>query len=187
MLSTSELLVEHIISGILSLVWIIAIVLCVVGIDPKMIEVTQRYWGLLAVVTTAIAYPIGIFVDTVADKILHRRDNRIKEKYGLTPDQNLMNFFQKTTTNTSNTIHYFTYNRSKTRVARSSFLNFALIAIAGALFVFIRGNSMGIENVVKIGLTTFILFAALSFTAFVLWREIANTVHRRTKQLWDGV
>ncbi len=79
MLSTTELFVEHIISGILSLIWIGAIVFCFTGVDTSFMPLIKDLWGLLAVVATAIAYPVGIFVDTAADKILENWNGKIKK------------------------------------------------------------------------------------------------------------
>jgi len=184
MLSTTELFVEHIISGILSLVWIVAIMLCFTGIDMTVLPVIKDFWGLLAVVTTAIAYPVGIFVDTFADKLLERWNNKIKLYHGLNKDFSLLTHINKDTD--ANTTNYFIYNRFKTRVARSSFINFAMIAISVALLILRHGQHLGIEQPLKMSLVIFITFIILSVAALLLWNEIAKTVHEKSAKLWPN-
>ncbi len=185
MLSTTELFVEHIISGILSLVWIIAIMLCFTGIDTSILPVIHDFWGLFAVVTTAIAYPVGIFVDTFADKLLAGWNQKIKRQYDPKNEINLLTLIRNM--KDTNITNYFTYNRFKTRIARSSFINFAMIGIAGALFIIFRGASIGINQPVNISVVIFIFSIVLSATALFLWKEIANTVYESAGKLWKDI
>ncbi len=181
MLSTTELFVEHIISGILSLLWIIAIMLCFTGIDTSILPVIRDFWGLFAVVTTAIAYPVGIFVDTFADKLLTGWNQKIKRQYNPKNEINLLTLIRNM--KDTNITNYFTYNRFKTRIARSSFINFAMIGIAGALLITLRGPALGIERTGTISLVIFVTFILLSSTALFLWREIARTVYQKASRL----
>ncbi|MFT6807454.1 MAG: hypothetical protein ACJA01_000674 [Saprospiraceae bacterium] len=183
MLSTTELFVEHIISGILSLIWVGAIAFSVTGIDPSLMPFIKDFWGLFALVTTAIAYPIGIFVDTIADKILERWNGRIKVKNEV-QNESIILLLHKL--KDDNLTAYFTYNRFKTRVSRSSALNFLLIGITVPMFILLQGNALGVEHPLRIALTIFITFILLSVIAILLWREIAYSVHRRTKQVVDS-
>lgn len=181
MLSTTELFVEHIISGILSLVWILLVVFSMVGLEPGWIPVIKDLWGLFAVVSTAVAYPIGIFIDTLADKFLSRRSDAIKQASGLPAGFSIIHLVHRL--KDDNIRSYFTYNRFKTRVARSSFINFAMIGISGAVFIAIRGASLGMTDPLKVALILCALFSGLSLTALYLWREIANTVYAQASQL----
>ncbi len=183
MLSTTELFVEHIISGILSLIWVGAIVFSVTGIDPSLMPFIKDFWGLFAVVTTAIAYPIGIFVDTIADKILDGWNERIKKEKEVETVSLILLLHRLKDDNLTG---YFTYNRFKTRVSRSSALNFLLIGLTVPLFILVSGNGLGVEHPLRIALTIFVTFTLLSSIAILLWREIAYSVHKRTKQVLDN-
>jgi hypothetical protein len=182
MLSTTELFVEHIISGILSLLWILLVIFCITGIDPTLLPVIKELWGLFAVVTTAIAYPIGIFVDTIADKLLEKWNQKIKASHGLPADFSLLIFLHENKDD-NNLLSYFTYNRFKTRVARSSFINFMMIGIVGAAFVLVQGSTFGFMQTGKLGAIVFITFILLAGTALYLWKEIAETVYQRAAGL----
>ena len=164
MLSTTELLVEHIISGILSLVWIVAIIACFLGIDPSILSLIKSYWGLFAVVATAVAYPIGIIIDTFADKLLSRWNEGIRKNKGLPDGFSLMVLLYKL--KDENIVNYFTYNRFKTRVARSSGINFAMIGWSLALFVWLQGDTIGILQSKMIGII--ILIIIILFFIFLL-------------------
>ncbi len=182
MLSTTELFVEHIISGILSLVWIIAFMLCFTGVDPLMFATIRDYWPVWLLVSTAVAYPIGIFVDTVADLMLEGLDRHTKLKHQLPAD---FSFLMKITNDTpENIVSYFTYNRFKTRVARSSFVNFALIGFGWALLLRLQGEVLGIDRPLAVSAVVFITFNLLATTAFFLWWKIANTVYQKAKRVW---
>jgi len=182
MLSTTELFVEHIISGILSLLWILLIIFCFTSIDPTLLPIIKDLWGLFAVVTTAIAYPVGIFVDTIADKVLENWNKKIKARHGLPADFSLLVFLHENKDD-NNLLSYFTYNRFKTRVARSSFINFTMIGIAGAAFVLFQGTTLGIMQSGKIAGILFITFIVFAGTALYLWKEIAETVYQRAAEL----
>ena len=185
MLSTTELLVEHIISGILSLLWILVLVFTFTGLDLSIFPVIKVFWALFAIVITAIAYPIGIFIDALADKMLDSWNNKIKAKNNLPDHFSMIMLINKM--NDDNVRSYFTYNRFKLRVARSSFVNFSMIAVSGFLFLLIRGSELGIGASLKIGLTVLVVFGILSLASLFLWREIAVTTHRRSGVLWEGV
>lgn len=178
MLSTTELFVEHIISGILSLLWILMIIFCFTGIDDTLFIVIKEMWGLFIVVTTAIAYPVGIFIDTLADKLLESWNEKIKTRNKLTTQFSLLAFLHENKDD-DNLRSYFTYNRFKTRVARSSFINFFMLGIASASFVMIQGPSLRILQAGKISAILLITFITFASTALYLWKEIAENVYKR--------
>jgi hypothetical protein len=183
MLSTTELLVEHIISGILSLIWIFAIVLCFIDIDWTVVEIVKDYWAISAILVTSISYPIGIGVDTVADRVLSAWDQRIKSKYYTDPSISVMGLIKKIKDNY--TTNYFTYNRFKIRVARSSSLNFLMIGIFVPICILVnRSIHEAVEDKTAFPLVIFGLFIGLSALTLFVWRDVTHTVHKRTKRFW---
>lgn len=182
MLSTTELFVEHIISGILSLVWIVAAMLCFTGVDPAMWAGLKDYWAVVLLIGTAVAYPVGILVDTTADLMLEGLDKHTKRKHKLPDDFSLL--LRITDGTPTNIINYFTYNRFKTRVARSSFLNFGLIGFIVAILLRRQGMAFGVEEPLLVSVVVFLTFNLLAAAAFFLWWKIANTVYKKASRVW---
>ena len=181
MLSTTELFVEHIISGILSVVWMMAFVFCLTGLDPSFFIVMKEYWPFFLLVTTAVAYPIGIMVDTAADLFLAGQNRKIRAKYNLPESFSILSMIYQW--KDDNIKSYFTYNRFKTRVARSSMINFFMIALGGSTFVWCQGEAIGVVQTEKISLIILFVFMLLSLSAYLLWREIGNTVYQKASML----
>lgn len=177
MLSTTELFVEHIISGILSVVWMMSFVFCLTGLDPGFFPAMREYWPFFALVTTAVAYPIGIMVDTVADILLARQNGKIRAKYNLPASFSILEMINQW--KDDNLKSYFTYNRFKTRVARSSMINFMMIAMGGSTFVWCQGVSIGIVQTEKISIIILLVFMFLALSAYLLWRQIGNDVYQK--------
>ena len=185
MLSTTELLVEHIISGILSLVWLSGIFFCFIDFDWSQFSITKEYWIILTLFITAIAYPVGIFVDTLADKILSRQDLSIKRKYYTNPTINILHMIKRA--NDSNITSYFTYNRFKSRIARSSFLNFLLISIIFPIFLSFNYTGVGISKPFTLGIVIVLIFLLLAASSLYVWKETSYTIHKRTNELWNSL
>ncbi|HEX5112092.1 MAG TPA: hypothetical protein VFV79_04545 [Saprospiraceae bacterium] len=181
MLSTTELFVEHIISGILSVVWMMAFVFCLTGLDPSFFTVMKEYWPFFALVTTAVAYPIGIMVDTAADLLLARQNAKIRAKYNLPESFSILAMIYQW--KDDNIKNYFTYNRFKTRVARSSMINFLMISIGGSTFVWCQGEAIGVVQTEKISLIILFVFAVLALSAYLLWRQIGIDVYQKASLL----
>jgi hypothetical protein len=181
MLSTTELFVEHIISGILSVVWMMFFVFCLTGLDPSFLIIIRDNWPFFLLVTTAVAYPIGIMVDTVADLVLARQNAKIRANQNLPESFSILAMIYQW--KDENIKNYFTYNRFKTRVARSSMINFLMIAIGGSTFVWCQGETIGVVQTEKISIIILLVFLLLSVSAYLLWREIGNHVYQKASLL----
>lgn len=158
------------------MVWIGSIVLSITGLDLEVIGYLQNYWGLLAVVLTAIAYPLGILVDTLADLLLEKKNLQIRtEKVNVPEEVSLIQLLHQlegcTITN------YFTYNRFKARVTRSSSFIFLLIGLYVPLFLWLRGGGLGIEEVGLLAITFLLTFVLLSISKLFMWMEVVKTIH----------
>ena len=124
MLSNVELFLEHVISGLLSLIWIFAIVFSIQDFDWAVVSTLFEYSGVIAVLISAVSYPLGIFVDTFADCIFEKfRNKTIKESTKFSPIE--INKLLKD----ENIRGYYTYIRFKLRVARTSVFNFMMMGI----------------------------------------------------------
>lgn len=184
MLSTTELFVEHIISGILSLIWILAVCFSMYEIEWSQISIIKEYWIILGLITTALSYPIGIFVDTLIDKILSNWDDNIKAEHFKHPNISVLQLIY--TMKDANTTNYFTYNRFKSRIARSSFFNFALIGITSPIFILTNNSQLGINHHIVLSIMLFISFTLFAFAFLYIWYVATNSIHKKTKYLWDN-
>lgn len=91
----------------------------------------------------AAIYPIGIFVDELADYISHPWIKRIRDRRfhseGLDPDNsNLQAMYLLQRTDDDFLRSYFNYIRMRVRVSRSTALNLALTTAAAVIFSIVR-------------------------------------------------
>ncbi len=86
-MSTTSVIIEHLICGIQSLIWIIFTVLTLTGFHWIDLEIFSKYVSQITLIALSIAYPLGIFIDEVADLLLGKRNKKIRniafEKEGL--------------------------------------------------------------------------------------------------------
>lgn len=122
MLSTTSLLVEHLIAGVMACIWIVLMMLCVYPVSPSMLPVLIAYKYLILIVLSVLSYPIGMIVDNIADSILMIRSKKYKNAEDYLSVTELIYHLKD-----DNIKDWFTYNRFKIRIMRSCWLN-ALIA-----------------------------------------------------------
>ena len=179
MISSTELLVEHIISGILAVIWILGLAFIIIEIDINFLKSLENHKALLAFIFIPIAYPLGIFIDTLADQLLQKKGKNIKKTIGLSMSKTELIHRLKD----ENIRDYFTYTRFKTRVIRSSMLNFLMIAIFCSLLIFIKGTELGISYPKPIGLSVAIIFMLFCIVAYLIWVNITRTTNMKVKEL----
>lgn len=177
MISTSQLFVEHTISGILASLWILSILFCINGINLELIKSLNDYWALIAILGTAISYPLGMFVDTIADKLLDIKKDSLQSNMKNDDSLSVIGLLRKV--KDDNVTSYFTYNRFKERVCRSSMLNFVLIGLFGSCFVYCRGAELGFDASVMTTVSLLATFSILSVVAFLVWSKVVRTVDEK--------
>jgi hypothetical protein len=182
MLSTTELLVEHIISGILSLLWILGLCLSIYEIDFNQITYLKEYWIIIGLVITALSYPIGIFIDTFADKILSKFGKNSKNVSEISTTKLLIKLKSD-----PNATSYFTYNRFKSRIARSSFINFLFIGIISPFFILRYQDHFEIESPWLLMIVLTVAFLLLAFGFYFVWREAQKSIKEKKEDLWEMV
>ena len=150
MLSTTQLLVEHIISGLLAMIWIgIGLIILLDTGAEDLIAPLLDNWSVTTLFIGAIAYPTGLVVDEIADRLLGMWNRKIKRKANIAEDKSTLQYLSEI--KNENTLRYFTYNRFKIRIVRSAFLNFLLIALMIAIsgyylvaVVFVVGSGLSL-------------------------------------------
>jgi len=185
MISTTELLVEHIISGILSLVWILAICFSVIEPSSNTLIVIKEYWIIFVFFITAVSYPIGLITDAIADRILDSWDKRIRTKEYEDNEIDLIMMLEKA--NGTNILNYFTYNRFKIIIARSSWLNFLLIGFSSLLFFISNKATFNTFSIFKLSTVVFLISLTLSIASLFVWYTSTVTLARKARQFWQKI
>lgn len=142
-MTTTALLIEHLISGVQATVWLILLSLTVFGyrwFNIDSLKGTEAYFIPLLL---AIAYPLGVFVDNLADDLFKRTERKLTRKVleseGL---KGIRLTMMQVMGNADRDFarEYFAYVRSRVRLSRSTALNFLLITFIGISFTSLRLN-----------------------------------------------
>src|ERR1700750_730288 len=141
-MSTTSLFIELLITGVHTFLGLILLFLCFFGFDWINLERIKDSEAVLAVLLLPIVYPIGIFVDYLADEVLRPWEIKIRQQFLQNSTQSAMKLLiEMKDPSLSNHLGYI---RSKIRISRSSTLNFALMTVTGIAFTIIRCG--GIPN-----------------------------------------
>ena len=61
--------------------WLGLLVGCILGADPKLLGSVKDWDAVLAILLLPIVYPVGIFIDNLADDLLRPIGRRIRPQY----------------------------------------------------------------------------------------------------------
>lgn len=185
-MSTTSVIIEHLICGIQTLLWIILLTLTVVGIDWINIEILSKFSTYIAAIILVFAYPVGIFMDELADFIFTNESKKIRKETfcneGLLTAE-LHNstfttaFFLLRSSDNDFFKEYFNYLRTRVRIARSSTVNFLFITITIFLFSLIQLNLSYTALILEIA--TGLL---LSVLAYFSWRRFITLFSKKIAQ-----
>lgn len=182
-MSTTQLFVEHLIAGALTLFGIVLIIFAIGGIDANLMEKLLKYEGLLTVVGVSAMYPLGIFTDNFADFLLKKSNNKLRAKHELAKDgitiAKLLVKLQD-----ENVSKYFNYTRMRIRISRSAIFNFSFVTISLIIFFLVRGNEFSSLNKWTAIIISLVFGGMLTFYAYWNWKNIANNYHRMTARIW---
>jgi hypothetical protein len=169
-MSTTALFIELLITGIQAAIWLILFILCLLGFDWINPERLKGFELLLAVILLPIVYPIGVFIDNLADSLFRPWEMKIREAYNLKKTQTALTLLMQT--KDQSLASHFTYIRSRIRISRSSAFNFALMTIASMAFTVVRLR--GVPRFPFWRTLLLEIFVGLSLTALatLAWRRI---------------
>jgi len=140
-MTTTALIIEHLISGVQCLVWLILLVITLLGFDWIKLDQIKGTETFILPVLLAIAYPLGIFIDNLADDIFKRGERKITSNVlkveGL-GGKKLTMMQVMGEANSEFAREYLGYVRSRVRLSRSTVLNFILITGIAVVFTLIR-------------------------------------------------
>jgi len=180
MLSTTRLLVEHIIAGVLTLIWLSLFVFSFIKINPEVYTAIFSKWALSALILTVIAYPIGIIMDALADQLLKSSRLAIKRDVFGDDIKSKMDLLIKLKDN--NLTAYLEYNRFKERICRLTILNFPLIGLATLIYLSNASYKVSSNNTL-LAITVCIVFILLAIGAYWVWKDTNRKSYQLVEKL----
>ncbi len=181
-MSTTALVIEHLIVGLQAAIWLSLLVLTVFGWGWINLTVIKDFIPIITFLVIAVVYPIGIFVDELADFVFKPWMRRIRrERFRLecvpTDHSNLTAMDLLLKTNDEFVLTYFNYIRVRIRVSRSTAINLALITVTALIFIGFRfSHSQSFAPLILIVLFVGVLLTMLSVW---VWREVSDTFARQ--------
>jgi hypothetical protein len=182
-MSTTALFVDLLIIGIQVATWLILLIFIVFDYRWFSLEYIKGSETAIAIMLLPMFYPTGIFIDNLADYILHSWRDNIRERYNLDENQTVSKLL--TTLKDDRLSDYFDYVRIRIRISRSSAFNFMLITILSIVFTLSRlGSVLGESKWVVI---IFEFFVGAFFVALAMysWFSITDTFYKKLKQGWQ--
>lgn len=182
-MSTTALVIEHLITGLQAAIWLSLLILAAFGWNWINLSLLKDFTTIFTFVGLATVYPIGIFVDELADYAFKPWMKRIRKQRfrleGFDPgdlDLTTMNLLQRTDDEFLKS--YFNYIRMRIRVSRSTAINLALITITSLIFTVARfRHSQEFALIIFIEVFVGILLTALSIW---VWCEVSDTFAKQT-------
>lgn len=177
-MSTTNLIVEFLVIGIQVAIWISLSVLIFTGTDWLEFNKIKELGTAIIALLIAISYPIGIFVDNLADFFLSKEDKKMRNEFISDEDKSILRIRTLAGEN-SPVAELFSYQRMRIRISRSSFLNFLIITILLPILLLVRfGNYFGGSNS---WLIILILAVSITFTflAYWTWKDVTKKYYQR--------
>jgi len=188
-MTTTALVIEHLIIGLQAAIWLSLIVLTGFGWNWINLSVLKDFTTILTFVALATVYPIGIFVDELADYIFKPWMKRIRERRfrseGFEPDDlDLTAMYVLQRTDDQFLKAYFSYIRMRIRVSRFTAFNVALSTITAVIFTSVRFYN---SKVFMLILFTEILFGMLiTVIAIWVWCGVSDTFAKQTARAFKA-
>lgn len=182
-MSTTSLIIEFLITGIQVGIWLSLLFLSIFGIDWIVFDKIKDSEIIIGVLALPIVYPIGIFVDNLADALLNRWNFKIRAKYVPEKSQSIIKLL--VTANNERLASIFEYSRTRIRISRSTALNFFIITIVLPIFIIKRIESLFGMSKDWLAALGSITSALITIFALWSWQHITHTVWRRLKYAYE--
>jgi hypothetical protein len=181
-MTTTALFIEHLISGVQALLWFALLVFTLLGynwIDVDKLKGTEAF---TLPIFLAIAYPLGVFVDSLADDIFKRAERQVTadvmKAEGLEGKRvTVMQLMGSG--NREFAQAYLGYVRTRVRISRSTALNFTIITIMILIFTLIRLRPIVSQLVWLVMLSELILGLLVVLLALQSWYRASQTFSRQ--------
>lgn len=179
-MSTTALVIEFFIIGIQAFIWLFMLILIVFGVEWIDFDLTKLLTPAIVILIAPICYPIGLFIDDLADLLSESWKKKIKAKY---IDDNSMSGFKLLYLSQDDWLRkYFDYIRIRIRISRSSALNFTIISVIFPLLARYRLNDYFGSSTDLVCLLSFITFLSTTFLAIYAWASVTDNFYMRIKE-----
>lgn len=148
-MTTTVLFIEHLITGLQSFIWLLLLTFSITGYSWFRFDLFKGFELFISFIALAIIYPIGIFIDNIADDLFKKWSLKIRDKImskekveyeSLTVMKILYH------SNDDFLKNYLGYIRTRIRISRSTALNFLIITILSVIFTITRLNNLKVIN-----------------------------------------
>ncbi|HMS41321.1 MAG TPA: hypothetical protein PKE69_13910 [Pyrinomonadaceae bacterium] len=177
-MNTTNLIVEFLVIGIQVAVWISLLILTFTGTNWLEFGKVKEFSTIIVGLLIAISYPIGVFVDNFADRILKKKDKKIRNEF--IKDENKSILRVRTLAGENSPLdQLFNYQRMRIRISRSSFLNFLIISLMLPIFFIIQLPKYFGSNLVWVCLLTSAIGIGFTYLAYWTWKDVSKRYYRR--------
>jgi len=177
--STTTLFVDLLIIGMQVGALLLLVVLTFLGEQHAGLDKLKGWEGTLGVLALPVVYPLGMFVDNLADFLLDGWRKEIRNKYLRNPSANVSDLLMRA--KDDKLAEYFEYLRIRIRISRSTALNFTLIALFFPVFAsrYLGGAGMMKWNAGAAVSVASLLLAAL---ALFTWIGVTETYYKKLQR-----
>lgn len=183
-MSTTAIIVEHLISGLRAAIWLTLLILTLLGYDWLELNHAKDFAAQISFVALALVYPIGIFIDEVADFLFAKWSEKIRAKRfqceNVNIDVNTVSAFQILHVTKDDFLRsYFNYIRMRIRISRSAALNFFACSMTALAFTVFRTAYSW-----KLLATELIVGCLLTFLAIWAWYRVSDIFAKQVSRAY---
>lgn len=177
-MTTTVLFIEHLITGIQAAVWIGLIALSYFGTDWLRLDSVKDFETVGAFLALSLLYPLGMFVDNLADALFKRwseniRDRRMQAENLKGGSLVIMKVLRDTDDEYLKA--YIGYIRTRIRISRSTTLNFALITLTAVVFTLTRLQNLPRPQFFQLLGFEIVVGTTITILALLSWRSVTAT------------
>lgn len=180
-MTTTVLFIEHVFAGLQASIWFVLFVFSCFGYSWVDLDIIDRYETIIAVSALSIIYPLGIFIDNIADEIFKPWNRKIRQKKlkeaGIEGNIEVMKIVKDIKDDYCK--KYIEYIRVRIRISRFTALNFLLISMNSIIFVFIRFRHIQNSHFWRIIVFEIIIGVAITIISAWNWYSISNLFAKR--------
>jgi len=176
-MSTTTLFVDLLIIGIQVAIWLVLLFLSLFGVEWIDLAKVKGWEATIGVLLLPLVYPVGVFVDHLADALLSSWRKRIRDKYVQDKSQTVMGLLM--TAKDDKLSAYYDYLRIRIRISRSSAFNFGVIAVLFPIFAAVRlGGWAGVPTWF-LAVSVAIASAAVAGLALYTWVGLTHGFYEK--------
>lgn len=184
-MSTTALLVDLLIIGIQTATWITCLVLTLYGINWIEPAKLKGWEVTIGVLLLSLVYPLGVFMDNLADDLLSGWRKRIRKRHLPNDTRTVLELLM--TAKDDKLSAYYDYLRSRIRISRSTALNYLLITILSPIYVVVRHGGVIELPVLSICVTLLVFSALVAGLALYTWVRLMDSFYFKMKEGYEIV